>query len=64
MNGHYSPNHVTNQVWGLAVYDNKYYLTCGHDGTMRVWDIYKKEQVMCCSLDLTDKLKNRTIKQN
>lgn len=42
MSGHYSPNHVTNEVWGLAVYDSKYYLTCGHDATLRVWDIIKK----------------------
>lgn len=42
MSGHYSPNFVTNEVWGLAVYDNIYYLTSGDDGTLRVWDINKK----------------------
>lgn len=42
MSGHYAPNHVTNEVWGLAVYDSIYYLTSSDDGTMRVWDINKK----------------------
>lgn len=59
MSGHYSPNFVTNEVWGLAVYDNIYYLTSGDDGTLRVWDINKKQQVMICNLDITEKLTKR-----
>lgn len=62
MSGHFAPNHVTNEVWGLAVYDNQYYLTCSDDGTLRAWDINKKEQVICVSLDITEKLKPRVPK--
>lgn len=38
MSGHYSPNFVTNEVWGLALYDETQYITCSDDGTIRVWD--------------------------
>lgn len=42
MSGHYAPNSVTNEVWGLAVVNNRYYLSCADDGTLRVWDADKK----------------------
>ncbi len=52
MSGHYSPNFVTNEVWGLSLYKNNYYLSSGDDGTLRVWDINKREQLACVNLDL------------
>lgn len=45
MSGHYAPNKVTNEVWGLSLYKKKQYLTCSDDATVRVWDIDSKEQV-------------------
>lgn len=31
-------------MWGLALYDDKYYLTCSDDGTVRIWDLKTKEE--------------------
>ena len=42
MNGHYAPNYVTNEVWGLSIVDAKSYATCSDDGTLRIWDLQKK----------------------
>jgi microtubule-associated protein-like 6 len=42
MSGHYSPNFVTNEVWGLSLYDEDNYITCSDDGTLRLWSISKK----------------------
>lgn len=43
MSGHYAPNKVTNEVWGLALYGENHYATCSDDGTVRIWDIESKE---------------------
>jgi|JI61114BRNA_FD_contig_21_9899297_length_240_multi_2_in_0_out_0_1 WD40 repeat protein len=42
MSGHFAPNKVTNEVWGLTLYDDKYYATCSDDGTVRIWDLKTK----------------------
>jgi len=42
MNGHFSPNYVTNEVWGLSLSEEGLYVTCSDDGTLRLWDIEKK----------------------
>ena len=57
MNGHFSPNFVTNEVWGLTLYEEGTYLTCSDDGTMRMWDIEKKEQLAVVDLKFDAKLK-------
>ncbi len=44
MSGHYAPNKSTNEVWGLALYGDKNYVTCADDATVRVWDIAQKEE--------------------
>jgi WD40 repeat protein len=61
MSGHYAPNNVTNEVWGLSVVDNRYYLSCSDDGTFRVWDAINREQATWISLDYTASLKRRAI---
>lgn len=57
MSGHYAPNHVTNEVWGLSLYDDSTYVTCSDDGTLRTWDLNKKKQISVCSLLFDSKLK-------
>lgn len=44
MSGHFTPNAKwTNEVWGLAVFnDNERYATCSDDGTLRIWSIKKR----------------------
>ena len=42
MSGHFAPNYVTNEVWGLTLYDENQYATCSDDGTFRLWDIEKR----------------------
>ena len=62
MSGHYAPNYVTNEVWGLAKLDNRYYISSSDDGTLRVWDSQKKEQVTWVNLDVDSKGKPRKKK--
>lgn len=57
MNGHFAPNYVTNEVWGLSLYERDKYTTCSDDGTLRVWDIEKREQITWIDLKFNDKLK-------
>lgn len=38
MSGHYAPNFVTNEVWGLAKINDRLFVTSSDDGTLRVWD--------------------------
>lgn len=57
MNGHFAPNYVTNEVWGMALLEDDKYATCSDDGTLRVWDIEKKEQLTWVDLKFNDKLK-------
>ena len=45
MDGHFAPNFVTNEVWGLAMYGNENYVTSSDDGTLRIWDMNKHEQL-------------------
>ena len=61
MNGHYAPNYVTNEVWGLAIYDDRYYVTCSDDATIRLWDMKKKEQVESVSLNFDSNLKAKKL---
>lgn len=63
MSGHYSPNSVTNEVWGLALYDEDHYSTCSDDGTLRLWSITKKEQMSWVDLKFDAKLKPITVKR-
>lgn len=53
--GHYAPNtKALNEVWGLDIKEDKgatALVTCGDDGTCRIFDSVKREQVM--RFDLT-----------
>lgn len=57
MNGHFAPNYVTNEVWGLSLLEDDKYVTCSDDGTLRVWDIEKREQVTWIDLKFNEQLK-------
>lgn len=49
---HYSPNNTwTNQIWGLAIYDD-YIFTCSDDATLRCWSIYNKKLLSCVSTNV------------
>lgn len=62
MSGHYSPNYVTNEVWGLGFLDEHQYMTCSDDGTIRVWDSNRQEQVTWGDLKFDEKLKPLKLK--
>jgi WD40 repeat protein len=50
MTGHYAPNKVTNELWGLALYEGNQIITCSDDATLRVWDPKKRTQINTISL--------------
>lgn len=50
MTGHYAPNKVTNELWGLALYEGSQIITCSDDATLRLWDIKKRTQINTISL--------------
>lgn len=62
MSGHYSPNFVTNEVWGLGWLDENQYMTCSDDATVRVWDSARQEQVTWTDLKFDEKLKPLKLK--
>jgi len=52
MSSHYSPNTQSdNSIQGLAVFptedsnNTNLFVTCGYDGTLRIWSISKKKQL-------------------
>lgn len=48
---HYSPNNTwTNEVWGLAIYDDLIF-TCSDDATVRCWSLSERKLMSCASLN-------------
>ena len=64
MDGHFAPNFVTNEVWGLAMYGEENYITSSDDGTLRIWDMNKHEQVEVIDLDYDPKTLKPRVKPN
>lgn len=64
MSGHYCPNYVTNEVWGLGFINEEQYMTCSDDGTIRVWDMEKHQQVTWADLKFDEKFNPLKLKDN